>query len=394
MALTKLVGSGNTGAFISSTQQMSNGLGFRNVSSTWLSKCLTYEQGLENLAGGRAENEDFTATIERFSPKFDGCKMVIEDRETGVSYSPNGHSLSQISRWAEIGLYLPLKLSASTDKEDQRVLTEIISNGLRKIDKDKNFFWRTRKDGTLRAMLSDRYMEVNNQWFLESLQKIVPGGLLSHWRGDEDSIYGNVLIPDTIREESDSEYGGMLSVGNSETGTRKISSLPSVFRAICQNGCIWDKTQGVSLQMRHNGQPDYAKLYFELNENIKAQIPLLPVGIGKMMSTKTKRWDGGSINPLLAQIAADFKVCRSPMSKVVDAYTEEVAASSDSKNTLFGVLNAFTRAGQTLDNETWHSFDLLAGRLMNISNDDWYSVSLRAKAIKHDAVDKALGLAL
>jgi hypothetical protein len=391
MSDSKLVGSGRTGDVVHSNQKMASSNNFRNVSGGWLKICSTYEQGHERLSAGRAQTEDFDSTIEHFFPSFDGKKMVFVDEKTKKTYSPTGHCLAQISRWAGTGTYLPAKLAASSNPEDQRVLTDVISNGLRNIDKDKRFFWRTRTDGTLRAMLSDRYMEVSNQWLLESLEKIIPGGMLSHWRGDQDTVWGNVLIPDTIREESDSEYGGMLSVGNSEIGARKISSLPSVFRAICENGCIWNKSQGISVEMRHNGKPNYERLYASLYENITSQIPLLSLGIDKMMLTKNKKWDGQDILPIFAQIAVDFKVSKRSMPSVVEAYEQEVSASSESRNTLFGVLNAFTRSGQNMQNDSWYAFDLLAGRLMEV---EWDSISYRAKSMKADAVGKALGLAV
>src|SRR5437763_10689431 len=67
------------------------------------------------------------------------------------------------------------------DREDAETLVRV-------------FLWRTRKDGTLRAMLTDSYAIINNEWFMEALAKLVPGGLCSHWRGDSDSIWGNILI--------------------------------------------------------------------------------------------------------------------------------------------------------------------------------------------------------
>ena len=269
-----------------------------------------------------------------------------------------------------------------------------MENGLRHLDQEKNLLWRTREDGTLRAVLSERYMEVDNEWLLKTLKEIIPNGLLSHWRGDADTIYGNVLIPDSIREESDSDYGGMLSVGNSEIGLRHLSSLPSVFRAICQNGCIWDQTKGIALKMRHNGQPDYEVLYVAIRGNLETQIPLLPRGIGQLLETRSKKWDSGSIYPVFAALAQEFKVTKEPMSKVLAAYQEEVLAADSSKNTLFGVVNAFTRAGQSLSNEQWYAFDTIGGRLAGLSLNDWDNLKARAKAMRSEAVDKVLGLAV
>jgi len=245
----------------------------------------------------------------------------------------------------------------------------------------------------MRAVLSDRYMTVNNEWMLETLRKILPGGRLSHWRGDEDTIYGNVLIPDQIRQEKDSDYGGMLSIGNSEVGTRHLSSLPSVFRAICMNGCIWDQTSGIALRLRHNGQPDYELLFVAIKDHVQSQIPILNTGVDQLLETRGMRWQGDSVEPLFAQVAMDFKVARQPMTRVLRAYEQEVVVSSDSRGSLFGIINSFTRAGQELGNETWYSFDVIGGKLSGYTQRDWDSLMVRARSIHASTVEKVLGLA-
>ena len=95
-----------------------------------------------------------------------------------------------------------------------------------------------------------------------------------------------MLIPDTIREESDSDYGGMLSIGNSEIGERRISSMPSIFRAICMNGCIWDQTAGKGINQVHRGKIDLDQLFLVIKENLEVQIPLLPQGIERLLGTR------------------------------------------------------------------------------------------------------------
>lgn len=390
-----LVGSGNSGDFVHANQEMGAKDGFKNVSRRWLNKCISFDQGLEKLYVGRSQTEDFEAPISQFRPSLDSAgRMVIRDQDSGREFRPTPHSLNQMSRWANVGNYLPTKLYGSDDPQDHEVLVRVLENGLRRIDQDKNLLWRTRQDGTLRAVLSDRYMEVDNEWLLKTMKEIIPGGLLSHWRGDADTIYGNILIPDSIREESDSDYGGMLSIGNSEIGLRHLSSLPSVFRAICQNGCIWDQQKGVALKMRHSGQPDYEVLYVAIRQNLESQIPLLPQGIGRLLETRSKKWDGGSIYPLFAALAQEYKISREPMSKVLASYQEEVLAADSSRNTLFGVVNSFTRAGQSLSNEQWFTFDTLGGRLAGFSLNDWDNLKARAKALRADTVDKVLGLAV
>jgi len=390
-----LVGSGKNGDFVHQNQEMGSKDGFKNVSRKWLDKCITFDQGLEKLYEGRSKNVDFEAPVSQFRPSLDSIgNMVIRDHDSGKEFRPTSHALNQMARWAGVGNFLPTKLYGSKDPQDHEVLVRVIENGLRHLNQEKNLLWRTREDGTLRAVLSERYMEVDNEWLLKTLKEIIPNGLLSHWRGDADTIYGNVLIPDSIRKESDSDYGGMLSVGNSEIGLRHLSSLPSVFRAICQNGCIWDQTKGIALKMRHNGQPDYEVLYVAIRGNLETQIPLLPRGIGQLLETRSKKWDSGSIYPVFAALAQEFKVTKEPMSKVLAAYQEEVLAADSSKNTLFGVVNAFTRAGQSLSNEQWYAFDTIGGRLAGLSLNDWDNLKARAKAMRSEAVDKVLGLAV
>lgn len=389
-----LVGGGTTGNFVHENQEMGGRDGFKNVSRRWLNKCISFDEGLNKLYAGRSQTEDFEAPVSQFRPAMnDSGRMVIRDQASGREFNPTPHSLNQMSRWAKVGNFLPAKLYGSQDPQDHEVLVRVMENGMRHIDQEKNLLWRTRQDGTLRAVLSERYMEVDNEWLLKTIQEVIPGGLLSHWRGDADTIYGNVLIPDSIREESDSDYGGMLAIGNSEIGLRHLSSLPSVFRAICQNGCIWDQKEGSALRMRHNGQPDYEILYVAIRQNLEAQIPLLPQGIDKLLATRSKVWDGGSVYPVFAALAQEWKIAKEPIQKVLASYQEEVLAADSSRNTLFGIVNAFTRAGQSLSNEQWFSFDVLGGRLAGFGLNDWDNLKARAKALRADAVDKVLGLA-
>jgi len=390
MTDTKIIGNGRVGDFVIANQKLGTQEGFKNVSLSWLDKCRTYDQGMDQLLAGRAKTEDFLATVSKFSPELVNGKMQFVHQDSGRSYTPTENCLYHIARWAGTGLFLPSKLMVSRDTQDQETLARIISNGLRRVDKGKLLLWRTRQDGTLRAVLSDRYMTVNNEWVLDTLKKILPGGRLSHWRGDEDTIYGNVLIPDQIRQERDSDYGGMISVGNSEVGTRHLSSLPSVFRAICMNGCIWDQTNGVALRLRHNGDVDYEALFVAMKDHIHSQIPLLNVGVDRLLATRSMRWRGDSMDPLFAQVAIDFKIARQPMSKVLDAYAKEESASMDSRKTLFGVINAFTRAGQELSNETWYSFDNIGGSLAGYGQHDWDSLTGRAWSIRAATVEKVL----
>ena len=151
---------------------------------------------------------------------------------------------------------------------------------------------------------------MDNSWFVNVIKGLVPSGRLSHWKGDSDTIYGNVLIPDTIREEEDSDYRGMFSVGNCEIGIRSISTCPSVFRAICMNGCIWDQEMGVAIRKVHRGEINLEELKDAIKLNLEEQIPLLPEGIERLLAIRAKGTDGASLSTVFASVAKDHKLSK------------------------------------------------------------------------------------
>jgi len=403
MEPTKLTGTPANkaaGTFVLTGQPLATTQGFRNVSKLWHDKTNSYEEGLEQIERGRSQREDILATLHEMTPTLNDKGQFVMHMRGGRDFVPSRHALSQMGSWASVGRWFPSKLVEppknergemlyARDNGDAETLVKVLKNGFRRLDQGKTFLWRVRKDGTLRAMLSDKYATVDNRWFVEALAKIIPGGRLSHWRGDADTLYGNVLIPDTIREETDSDYGGMLSIGNSEIGERNLLSLPSIFRAICQNGCIWGQKKGEGIRVVHRGDLQLDKLFLTIKENLDKQIPLLPQGIEKLLGTKRFGFDGDSVMPLFAQVADSFRLSKSQASKLLKASEAE----PDYARTLFGVVNAVTRAGQELENDAWVTFDKLGGTLMAYSESDWLGLVRRAKAMPVKEVEAMFALA-
>jgi len=216
--------------------------------------------------------------------------------------------------------------------------------------------------------------------------------VVSHWRGDADSIFGNILIPDTIRSEPDSDFGGMLSVGNSEIGTRRISSLPSVFRAICMNGCIWDQEMGTGINKVHRGKINFLELEKLIIENLETQIPLLPQGIERLLGLRAYGCGDTPMTNLLAQTAMDYSLTPTQVSAVYDGWHEEIEllGHKDSK-TAYGLTNSITRAGRKLHNDQWVRFDTIGGEFANLKRDDWDRFRNRADNLSDKQVEKRLG---
>lgn len=397
--MQKLQGKGRSGDSVHRNQKMAADAGFKNVSKRWLDKTMGYQEGLAALEDGKAKTEDIVAAVGHVDFVARGSSMLVKFQD-GRAFRPTSHAITQLSSWSGVGKWYATSLTENPenakgkqlfarDGGDAETLAAALRNGFRRMPQEKNLFWRTRDDGTLRALLSERYAEVPNEWFVKSLEKLVPGGRLSHWRGDSDTIYGNILIPDSLREESDSEYGGMVSVGNSEIGERRISSVPSVFRAICQNGCIWDQVTGKGIRKKHLGEVNLDQLFMMMKENLEKQIPLLPQGIERLLGTRRMGWDGGSVLPLFAATAAEYGFSKKQATSLLTAYHVEEEVAPETAPTLFGVIASITRAGQKLDNASWIRFDEIGGRLSSLDGDDWAALTGKAKRLKTKQVESA-----
>ncbi len=387
--MKKLVGTGRSGDFVHRNQGMAGAAGFRNVSAKWLDKTITYEQGLAKLAEGQTQIEDLLIPVGDVKPIVDKQERFALAFPDGREFHPTPYCMGQLGNWASCGKWLVTTLMENPtnhrgeatfvrDRTDSETIAHILTNGLRRLDSQKQLLWRVRSDGTLRAVLSDSYATINNEWLVNALQRILPDGRLSHWKGDTDTIFGNVLIPDTLRTESDSDYGGMLSVGNSEIGERPIHSCPSVFRAICMNGCIWDQVSGQAFRRVHRGTINLEELFQKIKQNLEIQIPLLPIGIDKLLGTRRMVWGNSTLLPLFAQVGLDHKLSKKQASSLLECYNEERAVAPETSRTLFGVVNTITRAGQLLDNNGWVKFDTIGGTLVGYSQDDWNRLVRRA----------------
>ncbi len=400
MDYQKLQGVGTDGDFVRETQGVADDKGFGNVSKAWYPKTKSYDEGFDQLESERGHRQDYLIAADSIEFEIRDvddtvqCGVVIEDE----FFVPTNHALTQMtSKLCEgkgTGFVRNLRenvysakdeVKIQRDREDAEVVEHILTNGLRRIDGDTNYKVRTYDDGTMRAFVSEKYAEVDNRWFLNQVKDVIPGGRLSHWRGDADTIWGNVLIPDTIREEDDSDYGGMVSISNCEIGKRNVKSLPSLFRAICMNGCIWSQTKGQEIKVRHVGEIDLDQLSIQLHDNIEAQIPLIPQGIERLLGIRAMGTDGIPMRNVIAAVAAtNREVDKRGATAILEAWVTEESKIAPVERSLFDVVNSVTRAGQYFDNQTWVKFDELGGRLINSTEKQWESLKRRAEDMEDD----------
>lgn len=373
----------------------STGTGFAegtHVHKDWWSKTKTYEQVMQDATVAVENREDILVESKNIKCVSDKNDFFFQLQD-GRQFRPTDHAIEQFSVRSGVtssSFLREMRNIEGFDTNDANTMAFVGNNALRRVEPDKKFRLRTYTDGTCRAFVTEQYAPIDNRWYLETLAEFIPGGRFSHWRGDEDSIYGNILIPDTIMDygADDSDYGGMISVGNCEIGTRRISQTPSLFRSICMNGCIWGQTSGEKIRRVHRGNIDLDKLKLEIAQNIQQQIPLLAPGIKKFLDTRLLETGKASIKGVVASLASDYKLSKKEATEFLDQY---VTLESGNRN-LFGIINGLTRAGQVFDNKTWVRFDEIAGSLMDTSADRWATILRRADTFTDSDYEKIYSL--
>lgn len=392
MTTLKIADTDTTGNFVKTLVNGETGeTGFQDgfhVHKSWFKKCLTYDQVMESIAKSEDAREDKTVQLKDIHPVVgNGGKFVFEIGSE--QYVPTDWALSQFSGRLNLPsstVIRELVNQKDADWEDADVAVRIAKNAMRRADQDKKFCLRTYKDGTLRAFVTDKYAPINNRWYMETLNDILPGSVYSHWRGSDDTIYGNVLLPDSIMDygqDDDSDYGGMLSIGNCEIGRRRISQRPSVFRSICMNGTIWNQKSGEMINQRHIGTIDLIELKKRIVDNVEKQLKLVPMAVRQFIGTRDLKVTG-SMKATLAAICIKTRMEKKESQEVLSQF---VTHEKDHRN-LFGIINAITRAGQTFSDETWVKMDELGGTLSLWEQGEWDGLTGFANALAVKEVDE------
>jgi hypothetical protein len=403
-ALQPLQGKTRHGDFVHNSQPMATERGFGNVSELWArraddrndSTVMTYDDALEFLERDRGTIRDIECEYGRFSPHVIGGAVVLRDNATGEQFRFTDSSLDQFSERCNVGATLPRRL-ISGDTEDREILKSVFDNGLRKIA-ERSALIRTRTAAgqapTVRAFLSDQYARIDNRWLLETLREIVPGALVSHFSATDgsDSVYFNLLIPDSMRAETDSDYGGMLACGNSEIGHRRLKTLPSVFRAICMNGCIWDRVDGVAFTDRvHRGEINLNALKSAIRENLNRQIPLLGDGINRMLATRSIVTDKNEL-PVIGAVLKSLSfpgITKQAADSIVGSFQEQrQLIDAPAAISAFDVIQGITAAARSFDCELKENAERVAGVAMFWDKTRWDDVFRSAGSLKTRDLEK------
>jgi hypothetical protein len=364
-----------------------------HVHKDWWAKTESYDTVMEKTQTAIDNREDVMVKAGQVVCTVSNDVMQFATAD-GRSFTPTDHCLEQFSIRTKVpssSVMRELRKIDGYDEQDADLMARLGNNALRRIDPDKEFRIRTYTDGTARAFVTDKYAPIDNRWYLETLREFLPEGRFSHWRGDEDTIYGNILLPDSIMDygqDDDTDYGGMVSVGNCEIGKRRITQTPSLFRAICMNGCIWGQTKGKDISKVHRGKIDLDSLKVKIAENIEYQLSILPDGIRKFLDTRSESLNDANVKGVIAAVATDYKLTKRQATESLEQYL----AHETHEQNMFGVINAITRAGQVFDNESWVRLDEVGGMLMDTSASRWTNILARAKTYTDKDFEKVYAL--
>lgn len=339
-----------------------------HVNADWLSKTLTFESMLKKAQEFQALCTDMEG-LNLSDLMSDGGQLSEE--VSGKLFNLTEHSTQQLGMYSGVpGSYLQ-KLSG--EYNDVKLFDDNVNAGIKRVtaEKDRAVFLRTvEKNGvkTLRAILSGRYAVINNLPIIETLGDIIPGGRVSHLHYDGDTFRANILIPDAIRKESDSDYGGGVSVLNNETGRFVYKSRPFVFRAICWNGNIWDELKGEEFSKKHMGTIDWAEFRKNIILNIQRQIPLAQEGINRVLALKGVPVTQQQIEQAIVYLGRQEKLSKSAMTGWYEGFQVELQAANTVKEIFnaFGIVQGLTRAAQTQEEfKIQELMETLSGKLID-----------------------------
>jgi hypothetical protein len=235
---------------------------------------------------------------------------------------------------------------------------------------DKTFLFRMKghehKDeetgavGRVRAVLTDRYSVFDNLDLLNLVQPMVAKNNLGIQLGNvtEKSFHIRLLYPDEINvgtEETPDIHQTGIHISNSEVGSRNMTGDILLYRQICTNGMIALLDKDHLFYQRHvNVLPQ------EVRTKLVSAFELADV---RRMEMADKVMEALGVEVLRAhsEIGKFLKLHRG-----TDEFIEKARESFDIEpnNSRYGVVNAITRAAQTLPIDQRVAMEEVAGRYL------------------------------
>jgi hypothetical protein len=242
-------------------------------------------------------------------------------------------------------------------------------------------------DGSVRAVLSDRYLRLDNYDLLEAVLPIFMNdesySVVScdvseeklHLKVTNSRISGEVRVGDVVQS-------GVV-ISNSEIGSGSLSIDPLMFRLICLNGAIMNKSYSmrrVHLGRQAGESDDILKLYSEATRNLDAQ-----AFFSKAKDLVTSVFDQVRFNQMLERTkdAARDTIEAKPADVIVKLENRKMVTDTEGQGILekllysrdltrYGLSNAVTAYSQDVERYSRATeLERLGGEIIDLAPHEW-----------------------
>jgi hypothetical protein len=346
----------------------------RHVAKVWQDKCTPFSDFIETV------KSQSTNKVDVIKPE---SEIRLKDVDTLVDGTPLTDSgMNSLRVFADMpsSIISFLKEREYNDDLVKYMNTELDRRETQWNNKGKEkrtFNVRIRHDGegnnVVRAIVSERYGVIDNSEAMEMVANALPSlndALASHLFNDGDDIYGNILLPDYMKSEPDSDYGVGIAFKNSEIRNSTFKISPFLFRAICLNGMIWGRMNSeISVNQKHMGKIDLGDLQLQVTQAIKVALTqgndmLTLLGYAKQVKVT---------NPVavIAQLARDEKMTIEQGKLWHKGYLDSLHERHGDvhEKSAFGIINGLTRSAQDYTGASREEMETLASKILAPSID-------------------------
>ena len=373
----------------------------RHVAKVWQDKCVPFADFVKTVQS-QSENK-----VDNVKPE---SEIRLKDIDTLIDGTPLTESgLNSLRLFTDIPSSM---ISYMKDRDYSDDLVRYLNDDLNRREKEwtgkgkdaREFRVRVRHDDDgndiIRAIVSERYGVIDNHEALDMIVNALPSlddALASHLFNDGDDIYGNVLLPDHMKSEPDSDYGVGIAFRNSEIRNSTFKISPFLFRAICLNGMIWGRMNSeIQINQKHLGKIDTADLQQQVRHAIAVALTqgndmLTLLGYSKQVKVD-------NVLPVIAQICRDEKLTVAQGKLWHKGYLDSLHETTGHFNdkTAFGIVNGLTRSAQDYNASTRENMETIASKILSPAIDSdlqaisrrWGLISERANILKDKEINQ------
>lgn len=340
----------------------------------------------------KTAKRDFIAPSPALAMATDGQRIMVPGaNEPGLSaanaFALRDHAHSQLAARLDI----PKRYYDRMREEAPELLASNVNNWLAE-SKDRRMV-RT-LDGTVRAILSDRYQRIENEEIAEVALPILAGQpdiTIESCAITETRLYIKAVFP---RIQGEVAVGDVMQAGvvisNSEVGSGAVSVAPLLYRLVCKNGMIRADERfrgfhvGGRAQVGENvyemltdetRKADDRAVLLKLRDVVKAAADpaYFTKALERMREAATEKLGSKNVVEVVEQLATRHRLVESEKSGVLQHLIEGGDLSR------WGLVNAVTRASQDVESyDRATELETLGGVILDLPRNQWRELAQAA----------------